>query len=48
MTLTVITPRDGEALSLHAAKDYLRIGTDGEDAPVTRVLKQSWRAGRAM
>tara|TARA_R110002020_G_scaffold224599_1_gene434297 strand:+ start:172601 stop:172918 length:318 start_codon:yes stop_codon:yes gene_type:complete len=33
MTLTVITPPDGEALSLDAAKDYLRIGTNGEDAP---------------
>ena len=32
MTLTLATPPDGEALSLDAAKDYLRIGTDGEDA----------------
>ena len=35
MTLTVSTPPDGEALSLDAAKDYLRIGTDSEDALVT-------------
>ncbi|KCZ58920.1 hypothetical protein HY30_04050 [Hyphomonas chukchiensis] len=32
MTLTVMTPPYGEALSLDVAKDYLRIGTDGEDA----------------
>ena len=38
MTLTVITPPDGEALSLDAAKDYLRIGTDGEDALVTALI----------
>jgi uncharacterized phiE125 gp8 family phage protein len=38
MTLTVITPPDGEALSLDAAKDYLRIGTDGEDALVTALV----------
>ncbi len=38
MTLTVITPPDGEALSLSAAKDYLRIGTDGEDALVTALI----------
>ena len=38
MTLTVMTPPDGEALSLDAAKDYLRIGTGGEDALVTALI----------
>lgn len=38
MTLTVITPPNGEALSLDAAKDYLRIGTDGEDALVKALI----------
>ena len=40
--LTVITPPDGEALSLDAAKDYLRIGTDGEDALVTALVQARW------
>ena len=38
MTLTVMTPPDGEVLSLDAAKDYLRIGTGGEDALVTALI----------
>jgi len=38
MTLTVITPPDGEALSLAAAKEYLRIGTDAEDALVVALI----------
>tara|TARA_R110001606_G_scaffold237935_2_gene385955 strand:+ start:149 stop:355 length:207 start_codon:yes stop_codon:yes gene_type:complete len=35
MTLTLATLPEGEAFSLDAARDYLRIGTDGEDALVT-------------
>jgi len=42
MTLTVIIPPDGEALSLKAAKDYLRIGTDAEDALVTALIASAW------
>lgn len=38
MTLTVMTPPAGEALSLDAAKAYLRIGHDGEDALVTSLI----------
>jgi uncharacterized phiE125 gp8 family phage protein len=41
--LTVITPPAGEPLSLAAAKDFLRLGTDAEDALVTELI----RAGRA-
>ncbi|MBY9067284.1 hypothetical protein K1X12_10260 [Hyphomonas sp. WL0036] len=36
--LTVITPPAGEALSLQAAKEMLRLGTDGEDALVARLI----------
>ncbi|KCZ66211.1 hypothetical protein L53_02505 [Hyphomonas sp. L-53-1-40] len=36
--LTVISPPDGEALSLGAAKDYLRIGHAGEDELVTGLI----------
>ena len=36
--LTVISPPDGEALSLGAAKDFLRIGHDGEDDLVTSLI----------
>lgn len=36
--LTVISPPDGEALSLDAAKAYLRIGHDGEDELVTSLI----------
>ena len=38
MTLTVITPPAGEALSLEAAKEYLRIGHDGEDSLVAGLI----------
>lgn len=38
MSLTVISPPAGEALSLGAAKTYLRIGHDGEDALVTELI----------
>ncbi len=38
MTLTVITPPAGEALSLDAAKAYLRIGHEGEDALVAGLI----------
>ncbi|MFN3910782.1 hypothetical protein [Hyphomonas sp.] len=41
--LTVITPPAGEPLSLQAAKDFLRLGTDAEDALVTELI----RAGRS-
>nr|WP_321361329.1 hypothetical protein [uncultured Hyphomonas sp.] len=36
--LTVITPPAEAALSLAAAKDYLRIGHDGEDALVSALI----------
>lgn len=36
--LTVITPPAGEALSLQAAKDMLRLGTDAEDALVAQLI----------
>ena len=36
--LTVITPPAEEALSLAAAKEYLRIGHDGEDGLVGRLI----------
>lgn len=36
--LTVITPPAGEALSLQAAKEMLRLGTDAEDALVTGLI----------
>lgn len=36
--LTVISPPDGEALSLGAAKDYLRIGHAGEDGLVAELI----------
>jgi len=36
--LTVISPPDGEALSLDAAKAYLRIGHAGEDDLVTGLI----------
>ncbi len=36
--LTVVTPPDGEALSLVAAKDFLRIGHEGEDALVADLI----------
>lgn len=41
--LTVITPPAGEPLTLASAKDFLRLGTDAEDALVTELI----RAGRA-
>ena len=36
--LTVITPPAGAALSLAAAKEYLRIGHDGEDGLVAALI----------
>ena len=36
--LTVISPPDGEALSLDTAKAYLRIGHEGEDELVTGLI----------
>lgn len=36
--LTVMTPPAGEALSLQAAKDYLRLGTDAEDGLVAALI----------
>ena len=36
--LTVISPPDGEALSLDAAKEYLRIGHAGEDGLVAELI----------
>lgn len=36
--LTVITPPAGEALSLVAAKDFLRLGTDAEDGLVAGLI----------
>lgn len=41
--LTAITPPAEEPLTLAAAKDFLRLGTDTEDALVTALI----RAGRA-
>lgn len=41
--LTVITPPAEEPLTLAAAKDFLHLGTDAEDALVTALI----RAGRA-
>lgn len=41
--LTVITPPEAEPLSLAAAKEFLRIGTDADDGLVTELI----RAGRA-
>lgn len=41
--LTVISPPAGEPLTLAAAKDFLRLGTDAEDGLVTELI----RAGRA-
>ncbi|MEQ9507065.1 MAG: hypothetical protein RLO80_12440 [Hyphomonas sp.] len=41
--LTVISPPAGEPLTLAAAKDFLRLGTEAEDALVTELI----RAGRA-
>lgn len=41
--LTVISPPEGEPVSLAAAKEFLRLGTDGEDALVARLVS----AGRA-
>lgn len=36
--LTVITPPAGEPVSLDAAKEFLRLGTDAEDGLVTRLI----------
>ena len=41
--LTVITPPAEEPLTLAAAKDFLRLGTNAEDALVGELIK----AGRA-
>lgn len=41
MTTTVIIPADGEPVSLAAMKDYLRIGHDGEDGLVTRLIAEA-------
>ncbi|MEO9971743.1 MAG: hypothetical protein ABJG15_18245 [Hyphomonadaceae bacterium] len=38
MKTTVITPPDGEPVSLSAVKDYLRIGHEGEDALVADLI----------
>lgn len=38
MTLTVVTPPDGEAVSLSSAKSYLRLGHDGEDDLVASLI----------
>jgi uncharacterized phiE125 gp8 family phage protein len=38
MKTTVLTPPDGEPVSLSAVKDYLRIGHDGEDALVADLI----------
>ncbi len=38
MTLTVITPPGEAPVSLGAAKEHLRIGHDGEDAHITRLV----------
>lgn len=39
MTLTVITPPGEPAVPLASAKDYLRIGTDSEDALVAELVE---------
>ena len=38
MKTTVLTPPDGEPVSLSAVKDYLRIGHEGEDALVASLI----------
>ncbi len=38
MKATVLTPPDGEPVSLSAVKDYLRIGHEGEDALVASLI----------
>ena len=39
MNMTVLTPPSEEPLALGAAKDYLRIGHDGEDALVRSLIE---------
>ena len=41
MKTTVLTPPDGEPVSLSAAKDYLRIGHDGEDVLISLLIKSA-------
>lgn len=40
--LTVISPPEGEPLPLPDAKAFLRLGTDAEDALVTRLIAAGW------
>ena len=41
MKTSVLTPPDGEPVSLSAVKDYLRIGHDGEDALVADLISSA-------
>ena len=39
MTITTVTPPNGEPVSLAEARDYLRIGHEGEDALVQHLIE---------
>ena len=39
MTITTVTPPNGEPVSLSEARDYLRIGHEGEDALVQHLIE---------
>ena len=39
MTITTVTPPNGEPVSLGEARDYLRIGHEGEDALVQHLIE---------
>ena len=43
MTIITVTPPNGEAVSLSEARDYLRIGHEGEDALVQHLIEARGR-----